>query len=91
MQQTNLPGFGDKEILTDALNSEKHITSNYNTFANECANPNLRTTLMQLLNDEHAIQFDVFNEMHNRGFYPTPMAEQQKIEQAKQKFKPGCC
>ncbi len=84
--QLNIPNFGDKEILNDALNSEKHLTSTYNTFANECANPQLRGALMQLLNDEHAIQFDVFTEMHNRGFYPTPMADQQKIDQAKQKF-----
>ena len=84
--QLNSPNFCDKEILNDALSTEKSLTSAYNTFANECANPELRGTLMKLLNDEHAIQFDVFTEMHNRGFYPTPMADQQKIDQAKQKF-----
>lgn len=34
----------------------------------------------------HTIQVDVFNAMHARGFYPTPPAEQQKFDQAKQKF-----
>lgn len=77
--------FGDKEILTDALDAEKSATSLYNTFANECVNPALRNTFMDLLEKEHNIQFDVFNEMHTRGFYPTPAAEQQKVEQAKQK------
>ena len=83
---TDKPFMPEKEMLSDVLSSQKQVTENYNTFANECANPQLRGALMQLLNDEHAIQFDVFTEMHNRGFYPTPMADQQKIDQAKQKF-----
>lgn len=78
--------YGEKEILTDALDSEKFITANYNSFANECANPALKRTLVDLLNDEHDIQFDVFCEMHSRGYYPTPLAEDQKVQQAKQKY-----
>lgn len=77
--------FGDKEMLTDALDAEKSATCLYNTFANECVNPSLRETFMNLLEKEHNIQFDVFNEMHARGLYPTPAAEQQKVDQAKQK------
>lgn len=84
--QLNIPNFGDKEILNDALNSEKHLTSTYNTFANECANPAAARRFEAALERRHAIQFDVFTEMHNGGFYPTPMADQQKIDQAKQKF-----
>ena len=86
--QINPQNYGDKELLTDALSSEKAITSNYNLSANECACPQLRDTMMRLLNDEHDIQFDVFNEMHSRGFYPTPMAEMQKVQQARQQFQP---
>jgi ribosomal protein S21 len=41
---------------------------------------------MNLLNKEHDIQVDVFNEMHSRGYYPTPSAEDKKIQEAKQKF-----
>lgn len=84
--QVNTQNYGDRELLTDALSSEKAITAAYNYSANECACPNLRQTLMRLLNDEHAIQYDVFNEMHTRGFYPTPMADAQKVEQARQKY-----
>ena len=29
----------DREMLTDALSSEKFMTENYNTYANECASP----------------------------------------------------
>nr|MDD6335575.1 spore coat protein [bacterium] len=78
--------FGDKEILTDALHAEKEATKLYNTCANECAHPELRNVLMSLLNEEHDLQFEVFNAMHARGMYPTPAAEQTKIEQTRQTF-----
>lgn len=86
--EINTQKFGDKEILADALTAEKAITGVYNTFTNECACPNLRNTMLQLLNEEHNLQAEVFTEMHSRGFYPTPMAETQKIDQAKQKYQP---
>lgn len=83
---SKLSAYGEKEILADALTAEKNATNFYNIAANECAHPDLRQTLLGLLQDEHDIQFDVFNAMHARGFYPTPAAEQEKIEQAKQTF-----
>ncbi|QEY35905.1 spore coat protein [Caproiciproducens galactitolivorans] len=76
----------DKEILTDVLTSQKHVTETYNSFANECATPNIRDEFMRILEDEHKIQAEVFDDMKKRGWYPTPAAEQQKIQQAKQKF-----
>jgi len=76
----------EKEILNDVLASEKAVTGAYNTFANECATPNVRDEFMRILTEEHQIQADVFDEMQKRGWYPTPAAEQQKIQQAKQKF-----
>lgn len=39
-----MTNYGDKELLTDALDAQKTETNNYNTFANECAHPNLRNT-----------------------------------------------
>lgn len=82
----NTQSYGDKEMLNDALVTEKALTADYNSYSNECANSNVRNTLLQILNEEHEIQADVFNEMHTRGFYPTMSAEEQMISQAKQKF-----
>ncbi len=79
-----MTNYGDKELLTDALDAQKTETTHYNTFANECLHPNLRNTFLNILNEEHDIQFDVFNTMHEAGFYPTPPAEQEKITEAKQ-------
>lgn len=78
--------FGDKEMLTDLLSSQKMITSNYNSFANECATPCVRTDFVNILKEEHQIQSEVFCEMQNRGWYPTTAAEQNKVDQAKQKY-----
>lgn len=42
--------------------------------------------MVNLLNDEHSLQYGVFKSIHNRGWYPTPLAEQEKVDQAKQTF-----
>ena len=76
----------DKEMLTDALSSEKFMTDHYNQYANECASPSLMNEFMNLLSEEHQIQHDVFNEMHKRGWYQTQEAPAEKVQQAKLKF-----
>lgn len=78
--------FGDKEILTDVLSSQKFVTDGYNTFANECATPALRADFMNILNEEHQIQNEIFTEMQTRGWYPVEAADQNKINQARQKY-----
>lgn len=78
--------MGDKEIIQDGLISQKHITEAYNTFAGECVNPQLRGAFLSILNDEHAIQADMFSDMQSRGWYAVESAEQQKVVQARQKF-----
>ncbi|MBC3516449.1 spore coat protein [Neobittarella massiliensis] len=75
----------DQAILTDMLSSQKHITAQYNTFACECAGKEIKSVMMSLLQDEHQIQMEVFEEMQKRGWYPTPAAKADKINQAKQK------
>ncbi len=81
----NIP-MQDKEMLHDSLSSQKEITGIYNTFTNECVSTALRNEMLNILHDEHSIQADIFTEMQKRGWYPTEMAEEQKIQSAKQKF-----
>ena len=87
MQATvNTANFDDKEILTDALAPEKFAADSYNTFSCEAATPQVRQNFLSLLSEEHEIQNSIFQEMSKRGWYPTPAAEQQKNQQARQKF-----
>ena len=86
MNQTTGISMNDQEMMHDALSSQKQITGIYNTFVNECATPAIRDEMLNILQEEHGIQADIFQEMQKRGWYPTPMAEEQKIQSTKQKF-----
>ena len=81
--------LGDKEILNDFLAGQKQITAAYNTFAGECEHTNLRDTFLGILADEHSIQTEIFNEMHNRGWYQVQAADASQINAVKQKFVAG--
>lgn len=82
----NMCKMNDKETLTDLLSAEKFASGAYNTYCLEAATPSVRSCLCSLLQDEHRIAEEVFNEMNTRGYYSVEKAEQQKITAAKQKF-----
>ncbi|MDL2234237.1 spore coat protein [Ruminococcaceae bacterium OttesenSCG-928-L11] len=84
--ELNQQSFCDKDILTDLLSSQKFVTDGYNSFANECATPAVKTDFVNLLSEEHQLQNEVFCEMQKRGWYQVEAAEQTKINQAKQKY-----
>jgi len=81
----NVP-FTDKEKLGDAISSQRQITSDYNTFANESATPEVVSKVMEILNDEHNLQRSMWCEMNSRGWYPTEPAEDNKLNNVKNKF-----
>ena len=78
--------MNEKEILQDCLSSQKQATSNYNTFAGECANEQLRNAILNILDDEHRIQADIFTDMSSNGWYPVQPADQQRLQQIRQQF-----
>ena len=86
MNMTTNQVLTEKEILKDSLICEKHMTASYNTFAGECVNPQLRSTMLNILNDVHTIQADIFSTMQQNGWYQVEAAEQQKIQNARQKL-----
>ena len=83
---TQAQGFDDREIMNDALISQKFLTDDYNIFAGECSTPAVYNDFMTILAEEHQIQNEVFQEMSKRGWYQTQPAEQQKINEANTKF-----
>lgn len=78
--------IGEKEILQDGLISQKHVTESYNTFAGECVNEQLRSTFLRILDEEHTIQANMFCTLQSHGWYQVEPAQQQKVDQARQKF-----
>ncbi len=76
----------DQEIITDLILTEKKMSTNYNQFASECVNDQLRDTFVNLLTKGHKTQAELFKTAQQKGWYQVEQAEQQKISQASQKF-----
>lgn len=81
-----MQSMDDKSRLNDSIISQKLIASTYNSYVNECSSPQLRADFLNILKEEHDIQFDIFNEMSMRGWYQAKPAEPQSVMQARQKF-----
>ena len=78
--------YTEKEILGDALSSQKATTELFNKASNECVHEDIRETLLDILEEEHEIQQDVFVMMHDKGMYPKPEADDKKVQQLKQQY-----
>ncbi len=76
----------EQEMMTDLLSTEKFLTGVYNTYCCEAATPAVKSCLMSLLQDTHRMQEALFAEMTAHGWYKTEQAEDQKLNQEKQKF-----
>ena len=78
--------MGEKELLQDSLISQKLVTSTYNIFAGECVSEQLRGAMLNILDDEHRIQADIFCALQAKGWYQTEPADQNKVQQTRQKY-----
>ncbi len=78
--------MGEKEILNDLLNQEKQIISTYSTAVSESSCPNMRQLLLRNINECSTDQFNIFSTMVTKGYYQTKDAQDQEVQQAKQKF-----
>ena len=76
----------DQEMMTDLLLSEKKMSGNYNEYASECVNTQLRDTFVSLLAESHKTQTDLFKTAQQKGWYQVEQAPEQKVSQAQQKF-----
>ena len=52
----------------------------------ESATQNVKNTFDSALNDSLCMQGDVYNKMASKGWYPAQQAEQQQIDQVRQKY-----
>lgn len=81
--QSNL---SEREILNDALSSEKQLLHVYSTYLSEASCPNLRNELSKVFNETQQIQFEIFKAMEQKGWYQSQNAELQQVQQAYDKF-----
>jgi spore coat protein CotF len=85
MATANIP-FNDKERITDALSTQKFITTTYATSVNEAATPEVKACLQSIMNEEHDIAHDLWCEMNTRGWYPVEKADDNKLQTTKNKY-----
>lgn len=78
--------WNEEQKLTDLLSTQKFLTGAYNSYYCEAATGAVKNCLSSILQDEHRIQEEIFNEMNNRGWYPLEKAEEAKLNSARQKF-----
>jgi len=81
-----MKNLNDMSMGKDALMAQKQMLTNYNHYATECKNDNVRSVFLDILEDEHNIQNSIFKEMNKRGWQPNEDAKTNKIEQIKCKY-----
>lgn len=78
--------MNDQERITDLILSEKKMTTNYNIFAAECTNVQLRDQFLKILDQSHKTATDLFQEAQAKGWYQVEQASASKVQEAYNKF-----
>lgn len=76
----------DQEMMTDLLLTEKKMSGNYNEYASECVNTQLRDAFVSILTESHKTQTELFNMAKEKGWYQVEQAPASKVDTACQKF-----
>ncbi|MDR0928999.1 MAG: spore coat protein [Oscillospiraceae bacterium] len=78
--------WDDRCMMSDLLDTSKHIASQYGSYIIEGSTQPLRQVLTGNLDETFNDQFQIFETMQQRGWYQTKPAQQPDIQTAKQKF-----
>ena len=78
--------WDDRCMMTDLLDTAKHITEVYGAYVCEGSSDTLRQVLQDNMDATANDQFQIFQQMQQRGWYQTKAAQQQDVQKAKQKF-----
>jgi spore coat protein CotF len=81
------PNMTEQDLLTDLLNQEKHLMSLYAAGIQEASCKNLRKLLISQFNQVSQDQFEVFDQMREKGYYQTRDAPSQQVQQLKNAYK----
>ena len=76
----------DEEIISDILTTEKTLVGFYGATACETTCQNLRQVLVDNMGRTVSDQFQVFDQMRQRNWYPVKNAPAQEVQDAKTKF-----
>lgn len=80
--QSQINPIGEREALTDLLNSEKNMITLYTKALIESSCPKMRTLVEQGISQLAQDQYGVYTNMATRGYYPIKPATPQMIAEA---------
>lgn len=69
----------EKDKMNDILMTQKHLTDLYNSGANEADCKVLHADLLNILNEEHQIEHELYEAMKKRGWYNMSKADNQEV------------
>lgn len=78
--------MNDQERMTDFILAEKKMSANYDTFASECVNVQLRDEFLKIFNQGHQTQTELFKTAQSKGWYQVEQAPASKVSTAYQRF-----
>ena len=78
--------MNDKEIMEGILLTTKGACDLYMHSAIESGTPKVHQAFNTALNDAICMQNNVYKQMSDHGWYTAEQAQQQKLQQVKQKF-----
>ncbi len=78
--------MNDQMIMENILLTTKGACDLYMHGAIESATQNVQQAFDSALNDSLCMQGDVYQKMSEKGWYPARQADQQQINQVRQKF-----
>ena len=79
----------DRVIMENILTAAKSACDLMMHGAIESSTPSVHQKFTQAVSDTLCIQNEIYQKMAAKGWYPSEAAEQQKINQAKQKYANG--
>ena len=78
--------MNDQAIMETLLNTTKGVCDLYLHGAIESSTQNVNSTFDQALDQSLCMQDGIYQKMAAQGWYPAQQAQQQQIDQVKQKF-----
>ena len=76
----------DQVIMDNILTSVKNACDIFMHGTIESSTPNVNSAFKQSLNDCLCMQNEIYAKMAEKGWYPSSQAQQQQVQQTKQKY-----
>lgn len=83
---SNSASQNERAVCETLLNQTKGLCDLYMHGAVESSTPQVRSAFDSALKDALTMQQDIYNQMSQKGWYPSQQAPQDQISQTKQKF-----